>query len=78
MNTSPKANILSTVAPHAGKTVSHLLGALAAISFVILVLSAHASVAVNVGNDEGPGSTFTGKPAAVTKCGRRALELEHC
>ena len=40
MNTSPKANILSTVAPHAGKTVSHILGALAAISFVILVLSA--------------------------------------
>ncbi len=40
MITSPKANILSTVAPHAGKTVSHVLGALAAISFVILILSA--------------------------------------
>ncbi len=40
MNTSPKANILSTVAPHASKTVSHVLGALAAITFVILVLSA--------------------------------------
>ena len=40
MNTSPKANILTTVAPHAGKTVSHVLGALAAITFVILVLSA--------------------------------------
>ncbi len=40
MITSPKANILSTVAPHAGKTVSHVLGALAAISFVMLILSA--------------------------------------
>ena len=40
MHTSQTANILSTIAPHAGKTVSHVLGALAAISFVILVLSA--------------------------------------
>ena len=40
MNISPKVSILSTVAPHAGKTVSHVLGALAAISFVILILSA--------------------------------------
>ncbi len=40
MNTSPKANILSTAAPHAGKTMSHVLAALAAISFVILILAA--------------------------------------
>ncbi len=40
MDTLKKPNLLSAVVPHAGKTISHVLGALAAISFVILILSA--------------------------------------
>ena len=35
-----KANALGAIAPQAGRTLSHVLGALAAISFVILILSA--------------------------------------
>ena len=40
MDTLGKANVLGAIAPQAGRTLSHLLGAFAAISFVILILSA--------------------------------------
>ncbi len=40
MDTLRKKNLLGTILPQAGKTLSHLLGALAAISFVLLLLSA--------------------------------------
>ena len=40
MDTPRKPNLLGSIVPQAGKTVSRVLGALAAISFVVLVLSA--------------------------------------
>ncbi len=40
MDTLGKANLLGAIVPQAGKTLSHLLAALAAISFVLLFLSA--------------------------------------
>jgi len=40
MDTLRNSNVLGAIAPLAGKTLSHFLGALAAISFVILILSA--------------------------------------
>ncbi len=40
MNTLGKASVLDAIASRAGRTLSHVLGALAAISFVLLFLSA--------------------------------------
>jgi len=40
MDTLRKKNFLGTTLPQAGKNLSHLLGSLAAISFVLLLLSA--------------------------------------